>query len=265
MIYEKIKEYLNDYLGGDYLLSYANNHDTDWDNILKDAEPKIKYGVLRVDSGTTTQISNETIKVEQLRLIVAIPEAREVFNQAVSNLRTMLQALNDTSVIDAEEQVIAKLYFGEYQDAQSQTISGNRWWIANVTFLANFFNSVVESSDLSITIGGTALKGIISANYLCEKTLDGEVFNGSPVQHNSVNGIRKQLQVNVIYLKNDTMYHNESETGLLDKEEDLTTTYEIVYNNGIKTRTNTMILASVNENVVVGDILKAVLTFTIGA
>ena len=95
MIYNLITETINDYLGGDYVLEYANNHDVNWNTILPESQDKIKYGVLRVDSGTTQQIGGNTIRTEQLRLIVAIPEDREIFNAAVVNLRTMLNGLNN--------------------------------------------------------------------------------------------------------------------------------------------------------------------------
>ena len=34
MIYDKITETINNYLGGDYVLTYANNYDVEWDKIL---------------------------------------------------------------------------------------------------------------------------------------------------------------------------------------------------------------------------------------
>ena len=49
---------------------------------------------------------------------------------------------------------------------------------------------------------------------------------------------------------------------MLSHEDDLTT-FEVVYSNGTKTRTYpTMIIASVSETVVTGDVLKATITFT---
>ena len=138
MIYEKIANYINDILGADYLIEYANNHDTDWNSILPEAQDQIKYGVLRVDSGTTVQAGGQTIQVEQLRLIVAIPEERDIFNAAVHQLRGLLINLNGDTVTDSSVNLTALMYAGNYQDAQSQTCNGNRWWVAEVTFSANF-------------------------------------------------------------------------------------------------------------------------------
>ena len=264
MIYNLITETINDYLGGDYVLEYANNHDVNWNTILPESQDKIKYGVLRVDSGTTQQIGGNTIRTEQLRLIVAIPEDREIFNAAVVNLRTMLNGLNNESINDSEESTTAILTFGEYHDAQSQTVNGQKWWVAEVTFIVNFYSSFYDYTDRSVAIkisgaSGTAttIGGIIQTTYLCEKTFDPNTYNGNRNTFASCNGVKVTLQITLVYLKTDTTI-----TSMLSHEDDLTT-FEVVYSNGTKTRTYpTMIIASVSETVVTGDVLKATITFT---
>ena len=135
-IVEKITKELNKYLGDGFVLSYANNLDMDWEKIVPKAQEKTAYGVLKVDSGTTTQLADQTITVEQLTLKVAIPGKREIFDEDVANLRSMKQGLNNYVVFD--DDVNALLLFGEYQDSQQQLVNGNYWWIASVVFSANF-------------------------------------------------------------------------------------------------------------------------------
>ena len=272
MIYNLIAEQINNFLGGDFVISYSNNHDFDWNNILKEVTPYTKYGVLRVDSGTTQQVGGKQVRTEQMRLSVAIPEEREDFNDAVNRLRGMLSGLNNYACNDPEDSITAQLYFGEYQDANATTVNGQRWWISNVVFIANFYDGVIESNDVTITFGtGTSAKelnGIIHAHYKMEKTVDGYVYNNSNgEQRNSVNGIQQVLSADIIYLKNDTLIHDgTNHNGLLDTEKSMSVTYTITYDNSIKARVLTnMMLTSVDEDVLVGDILKATIVFTKGA
>lgn len=270
MIYDLIADTINNFLGGDFDIRYSNNHDVDWEEVLKEVKDEMKYGVVRVDNGTTTQVGGQQVRVEQVRLTVAIPEERTIFTDAVNRLRGIISGLNRYAVQDAEDSITAILYFGDYQDASKSVVNGNVWWLANVVFVANFYDGVIDSNDTSITFGtGTSAKelnGLMHANYLLEKTVDGYVYNGSATQRNSINGIRKTITATIVYLKNDTLIHDaDNHNGLLDKEESLSTTYTITYNNGIITRTlSDMILTSVNEDVLTGDILKAILTFTTG-
>lgn len=270
MIYDLIANLINNYLGdGDYIIKYANNHDIDWKKILPDAQNELKYGVLRVDSGTTQQMGGRTIRTEQLRLIVAIPEKRDIFNDAVAHLRNMLDGLNNTTVEDSQEDITALLMFGEYHDANCQTINGNKWWVSEVTFIANFYDGVYDSNDtkieieMPITIDGTTtnsyveLGGVISSNYAMQKQYDPNVFNGNPNNKPSVNNISKSLQATLIYLKNNALI-----SYLLDNEENIDLTLNIKYTNGLKTRTMVCDIASITENVVTGDILKATIVFT---
>lgn len=273
MIYQKIVEKLNDILGGDYDLSYANNHDTNWASILPEAEDKIKYGVLRVDSGTTTQVSNTTIRVEQLRLMVAIPEDREIFNEAVNKLRSLLEDINDLTISedisntpsDATDDLIALLYSGAYNDAQASIVNGNRWWIAEVTFLANFYNGIYNSTNTSLTLlksGDTTtyeISGLLSVNYSMNKVMDSNVYAGSgKEQKNAVMSITKQITFT-------TAYMNKTYLDKILDNEDEDTKYTITYNNGKKTRTlSNMILANINESIIIGDIVKGTFTFIVG-
>ena len=265
MIYDKITETINNYLGGDYVLTYANNYDVEWDKILPEVQNELKYGVVRVDSGTTQQVGGQTIRVEQVSLKVAIPEDREIFSQAVANLRSMLDGLNRYQVVDTEE--TALLYFGNYQDANGTAVNGSMWWIATITFIVNIYDGVINSDDSEIKINGTTLSGVIDSNFTLDKTVDGFVFNDNIEQKNAVNGIRKILTINLVYLKNDALIHDATNhTGILDNEESISTTYTITYDNGVITRTLTdMMLTNVNEKIITGNVLNATLIFTKGA
>ena len=268
MIYQKIAEIIEGYLGGDYLVNYANNHDTKWDEILPDIQDEIKHCVLRVDSGTTTQVGGRTIRIEQLRLIVAIPEQRDVFNQAVVNLRSMLNGLNNTTINDAEENTTALLTFGEYHDAQSQTVNGNMWWVAEVVFIANFYDGVYDYTNNKVeiqvprTIEGQTqyvyleLTGIISTKYAMIKNFDPNVYNGSPNQKPTVNSISKTLQVDLVYVKSNFLIEY-----LNTYAETIELNLPIKYSNGILTRTFNATISSLSETTITGDILKATITF----
>ena len=274
MIYNLITTLINNYLGdGDYLINYANNHDVDWKSILPTAQNEIKYGVLRVDSGTTQQIGGRTIRTEQLRLIVAIPEDREIFNGAVTNLRSMLDGLNNTTLNDPSEDITANLFFGEYHDATSQIVNGNRWWIAEVTFAANFFDGVYDFNNTKIEIkipvevteneetttimAFVEMAGIISKSYTMQKQYDQNVFNGNPLNRPSTNSISRSLQIDLVYIKNNVLINY-----LLEVEEEINQTLEIKYTNGIKTRIFNCEIASLTETTITGDVLKATIVFT---
>ena len=274
MIYDLITTLINNYLGeGDYIIKYANNHDVDWKNILPTAQNEIKYGVLRVDSGTTQQIGGRTIRTEQLRLIVAIPEERTIFNEAVANLRSMLVGLNNTTISDPSEDKVANIFFGEYHDATSQIVNGNKWWVSEVTFVANFYDGVydfnntkveikipveVTEDDVTTTIQAfVEMAGIISKSYTMQKQFDQNVYNGNPLSRPSVNSIAKSLQIDLVYLKNNDLINY-----LLEVEEEINQTLEIKYTNGIKTRTFNCEIASITETTITGDILKATIVFT---
>lgn len=275
MIYDKIAQTMQDALGGDYLINYANNHDTNWDEILPEVEDQLKYGVLRVDSGTTTQAGGQTIRVEQIRLIVAIPEDRKIFTEAVNNLRGLLVALNGQTITDnmgtstdTTDDVTVIMYGGDYHDASSQIVNGNRWWIAEVTFLSNFFQALYDSEGVSVSLLKTGetttyeIEGIMSVNYQMNRPMDGFVFNGAnAIQKNFTSAIQQQLTINVVYLKNKSYLGK-----ILDNETSLTASYTLTYQTGAKTRTlSNMILANLNENTVMGDIVKATITFITGA
>jgi hypothetical protein len=61
------------------------------------------------------------------------------------------------------------------------------------------------------------------------------------------------------------IHNGTNNNGIIDVETSLTKTYTISYNNGIKTRTlSNMMLSSLDEDVLVGDILKATFVFTKG-
>lgn len=272
MIYQKIAEKLQDILGGDYEISYANNHDTNWASILPDAEGQIKYGVLRVDSGTTTQVSNTTVRVEQLRLMVAIPEDRDIFNNAVGKLRALLEYINHLVIsddLDTPEYLAdddtAMLYGGAYNDAQASVVNGNRWWIAEVTFLANYYNGIYNSVSTSLKILKSDetttydIYGLLSVNYSLNKTMDSNVYAGNgKEQKSSVMSITKQITFTVAYM-------NKTYLDKIIDNEELDTKYTITYNNGKKTRTlSNMILANVNESIIIGDIVKGTFTFIVG-
>ena len=67
-----------------------------------------------------------------------------------------------------------------------------------------------------------------------------------------------------MYLKNDTLIHDATNhTGILDKEEDIETTYTISYNNGVITRSLTnMGLVNLNEKNVTGNVMLATWIFS---
>ena len=62
MIYEEIVKTINNYLGENFIIKYANNLDVDWKSILPEVQEKTAYGVLKVDSGTTTQLADTIVR-----------------------------------------------------------------------------------------------------------------------------------------------------------------------------------------------------------
>ena len=254
MIYEKITKELNKYLGEGFVLKYANNLDMDWDKVLPKVQEKTAYGILKVDSGTTTQLADQTITVEQLTLTVAIPgKPREIFDEDVANLRSMKQGLNNYVVFDDE--INALLLFGEYQDSQQQLVNGNYWWIASVVFTANYYNSMYLAADANIMIGTAELKGLFKIDYTREFVIDPLVKLNYAEASNKVNNIKKTLMVSGVCLKSDTLVSS------LFEDEDLIKTYSVTFNDGIKTRTLNALLPLINEQLIMGDVIKITLTF----
>ena len=253
MIYEKITKELNDYLGDDFILSYANNLDMDWKSILPNLQDKTAYGVLKVDSGTTTQLADQQVRLEQLTLYVAMPARRDIFDKDVANLRSMINAMNKYVVADDEAN--AMLLFGEYQDSQKQRVNGTDWWIASVVFVANFYTSMYLAADATITIGTSELKGLFKIDYTREFVIDPMVSTNNAMPKNKVNSIRKTLMLSGVCLKTDTVIST------LFSEEDTIKTYSVSYNDGIQSRSLTALLALINEQLIMGDVIKVALTF----
>ena len=254
MIYDAIVREINNYLGEEYVLKYANNHDLDWSSILPEKQEELVYGILRVDSATTTQLGDGTIRNEQLRLTLAIPEKREIFNATCSNIKGLLQQMNGYVCYDTDGAV--QLFFGEDVDAEGTIINGHRWWMKNIIFSASFYENIITATDREITVDGNPIKGIISTNFLREVSVDGVVFNGTALQKGFSNSYKKQLQVEAVFVKNDPVI-----TSLLQNEDNIFKTYTVVYNNGFKTRTMTCTLVTLNENIITGNFLRATLVF----
>lgn len=253
MIYEKIAKKLNDFLGETFSISYANNLDYEWDKILPNLVETTAYGVLKVDSGRTLQVGGQQVRSEQMTLSVAIPATREIFDTDVATLRTMITSLNNEIVYD--DDISAMLLFGEYQDANQILVNGNFWWIASVIFSGNFYENLYVSSDISVKVNNTEVKGIISANYSREFVVDSLVMLNSLVPANKVNNKKKTLKLDCICLKNDTLISN-----LMDNEDSIIT-YSITYDNGIIARSFSALLGVVNEFAVMGDVIKVTLIF----
>lgn len=253
MIYEKIATTLNNYLGEEFLINYANNHDTEWDKILPDVVEETAYGVLRVDSGRTLQVGGMPVKSEQLTLSVAIPAANNIFSRDVGKLRTMITGLNNEIVYD--DDVSAMLLFGEYQDANQIIVNGNYWWIASVIFTSNFYENLYVSSDVVVKVNNTAIQGIISVNYSREFVMDSMVMLNDLIPANKVNNKKKTLNIQCVCLKSDTLIQT------LFSNEDSITSYTIIYNDGIVNRSFSALLGVINEQAIMGDIIKVNLIF----
>lgn len=268
MIYNQIVNAIQNFLGGDYYLEYANNHDIDWAKMLPEAQEETKFGVLRVDSGTTTQVGGQAIRTEQLRLIVAIPEDREIFNQAVVNLRSMLTGLNQQQITDSEENVTALLTFGEYHDASCQTVNSNRWWISEVTFIANFYNSVSDfqnvyvSLETAVTVNGVTsnvysrIDGVINVKYGKVKNYDPNIYVANPSIVPSLNSVQETIQIDLVYISSYTLLDS------IISETNNEATYNLKYTNNKFSRYLTCYLTSISESTITGDILRATMTFT---
>ena len=253
MIYEEIVKTINNYLGENFIIKYANNLDVDWKSILPEVQEKIAYGVLKVDSGTTTQLADTTVRTEQLTLQVAIPAEREIFNKDVVALRGMLKGLNDEVVYSDDED--AKLLFGEYQDANQQLLNSNYWWIASVVFTANFYSALYLSSDIQIQVNNVKLQGLFKSTYTREFVMDSLVQLNTGLPNDQVNCIKKSLSIDGVCMKSDTLIQT------LFSEEDTIKNYAVQYNNGIVTRNFNAILALINEQAIMGDVIKITLTF----
>lgn len=259
MIYDIITQTLNNYLGDDYILTYAHNYDTNWDKILTEKQEEIKFGVLQTDSGNTTQVSDAVIRTEQLRLVIQIPITTKIFNEAINKIKEMMTDLNGRQCLDTETNTTAVLFFGENQDAGSHIINGQRWWQWNILCSATFYNGFVLANDISVQVYYNStwydLTGIITCNYLNDNKMDNVVVNNNTIPIIYPNSTSRNLTITAICLTNDTLIQ------ALMTNEAYGIKYQIKYNNSIITRTFYAYLAQINENATMGDILKLQITF----
>ena len=151
MIYDNITKTINDFLGGNFIIEYANDYSIDWKKILPEVQDKISYGVVRVDSATTQQVGGQTIRIEQASLKVAIPCEKAIFNEAVALLRSMLNTypngLNQLPIADTDETSIPALKYGV---SYLKTIS----WLPAGTLIR-----------VTVSAAGSNYAGSVSARY----------------------------------------------------------------------------------------------------
>ena len=250
--YHYLTEIFNNELGVNYNLVFHNDESIEWKDILVD---NIIHGVMHVTSGTFQKINGLTFNNQQIGLNFMIPSQLDIFSAALQNIEMTFKKLHN-SVYEYEGEQI-RIAFNYMSDSTKTLVNGVDY--ASVFVYLNLFSfeNALMGNEATVSVDGINISGLIKAAFNNIHTSDGFVKQSSPIQHNRVNGIQKTLTINCVMVKNDAVLLK------LYQDEDNDVTYNVVYNNGIKVRTNQMYLIQLTEDLVINDTAKIQITFGI--
>ena len=246
LLYDLIIEKLQENLPDNFIITYNNNLDTNWAEILPEAQESTIHGVLRVDSGSNDYVGNQTIKNENLRVTFAIPNIKGVFKEAIESIENLNDTING-SFLPLDNDKVCKLYLSGRSSANIETINRIEWVVTDLYLTTQVFNELVTSADYELTIDSNELDVAIT-NIVYDYTLQTEakIVGVTNNPKNYPMAKQKQLIINCIPEKNATVYQN-----IINKE-DTRHLFNISYNNGIITRTFKAHLVGVNESCTTG-------------
>ena len=277
MFYEQLLEILTEQLNSadvNFLMSYNNNGDVNWKDIVKENLPYQCYGVLRQDSGDVEYTGEQNINVLNMHVAFCVPsEARDRLYQALALINN-LQQLNQTTytISDTASSLnnkIAMILCGYRSDGQFQRINGLDMCLTDFYFQVKTYDSILTSHDCSLAFSYTTLVNNVATNFTNKHLINvanvifdhTKTFNSnvrgtsSSLSSNMVESRAKQLIITIIPSANDEVLKE------LEEHEDEDKNYTIAYNNGIKTRTLVMQLVRINENVPTGGSYGMEITF----
>lgn len=255
MIYDLILKTFEEALPTNFMLSYNNNLDTNWSEILKPVEDKIVHGVMRVDSGDNEYVGTETIKTENMRFTFAIPNEKQTFSEAIEAIENLANQLNDL-IIPIDTTKTCKIIINGRSSGAIEVVNRVEWVVTDLYFQIQIYADLISSNEVEITINSSALDvGIIDVVYDYALSTESKMVGSGNVPTNYNAGAQKQLIITVVPQTGSTVYSS------LLSAEDTETTFAISYNNGITTRTFNAKLIGINEHVVSGGTYVAQIKF----
>lgn len=251
-LYEFLANQFNNELGAKYLISYNNNLETDWDAILTD---DICHGVLQIQNGQTGNVLGCVVETKGAILNIAIPlkstqeETNDILNEEIANIEHVFsQYQRDITkkFVDFEDTTV-QIGYNYRADADILgTFKGITYALVSVYLTFLITDSVLYASEVSVTVGGSALGGVISWSSSINKEFDGSVqLNSSGVNAKKCipNNYGLSYKIDVVVLKNDLTVANL----LLYKKSN--TLYTLAINYGITFSENSTATVTESESV----------------
>ncbi len=267
LLYDKIIEVLQELLPANFMLSYNNNLDTNWAEILPEVEDEIIHGVLRVDSGSNDYVGTQTIKTENMRITFVIPNKVDVFKQAIEDIESLKDTFNDYNITVStrtedhdnnqltpavEIPTIARILVDGRSSGAIERINGIDWVLTDLYFQTQIFEDLLTSDSytIEIKVNNTYKEldvPIADVVYDYASNMEAKILGVGQVPTNIGTGNQKQLIITVIPQPNKPVYK-----AIIEKEDDADYKWSIKYNNGIITRTFDAKLVGINEHVPTG-------------
>lgn len=276
LLYDKIIEVLQELLPANFMLSYNNNLDTNWAEILPEVEDETIHGVLRVDSGSNDYVGTQTIKTENMRITFVIPNKVDVFKQAIEDIESLKDTFNDYSITVStrtedhdnnqstpavEIPTIARILVDGRSSGAIERINGIDWVLTDLYFQTQIFEDLLTSDSytIEIKVNNTYKEldvPIADVVYDYASNMEAKILGVGQVPTNIGTGNQKQLIITVIPQPNKLVYK-----AIIQKEDDADYKWSIKYNNGIITRTFDAKLVGINEHVPTGGTYGVTLKF----
>jgi len=276
LLYDKIIEVLQELLPANFMLSYNNNLDTNWAEILPKVKDEIIHGVLRVDSGSNDYVGTQTIKTENMRITFVIPNKVDVFKQAIEDIESLKDTFNDYNITVStrtedhdnnqltpavEIPTIARILVDGRSSGAIERINGIDWVLTDLYFQTQIFEDLLTSDSytIEIKVNNTYKEldvPIADVVYDYASNMEAKILGVGQVPTNIGTGNQKQLIITVIPQPNKPVYK-----AIIEKEDDADYKWSIKYNNGIITRTFDAKLVGVNEHVPTGGTYGVTLKF----
>lgn len=270
LLYDKIIEALQELLPANFMITYNNNLDTDWSEILPEVEDELIHGVLRVDSGENNYVGNQTVKTENMRITFAIPNKVSVFKQAIEDIEGLKDTFNDYYIALNQTGTIARILVNGRSSGAIERINSVDWILTDLIIQSQTYTSLITSDDAQVLIKATDITGVTTDEngyapldvdvtnivYDYASNLEAKILGTGQVPTNYGTGNQKQLILTVIPQNNKPIYK-----AFLEKEDNVEYKWQIKYNNGIITREFDAKLMRVNEEVPTGGTYVATITF----
>lgn len=255
--YSFLCEKLSQLLGDRFDIKFFENEQQAWEEILID---NAIHGVMHIVGGQSNNVGGEMAIYENLSISVMIPmgendEDAEQFEADIVSI-DILKHYNEVT-LDNEGELITFFYGGK-SGASRNPVNGKEYGLVIVNCAVISYNNIILSTDRTVKLNGSLLKGILNCNYQCNKNTDGDVTRNSPIQYNTVNGISDVIDIDIVWRNNDELHKQ------LMEEDHSIVEYEVEYFNGIITRTMTMQVSLLSEGTLQGDKLQGKLQFIRG-